>query len=237
MTGWARKRFWAETSVVEVSGGFEVRLDDRPIRTPAKAELVLPTRALADRVAAEWEAQDAELNPNQMPATRMANSAIDKVVPQRAAIEEHLAGYGETDLLCYRADGPAALVTRQADLWDPLLAWAEEQFAARLLVTSGIIPQAQDPAVIAALAAPMAEYNVFELAGFHDLVTLPGSLILGLAAASNERPAHELWDISRLDELWQIEQWGDDEEAENNNKLKVQAFLDAHRFFSAASEQ
>lgn len=234
MSGWARKRVWKETTVSKTPDGFEVMLDGRPIRTPSKSALVLPTQAMAEMIAAEWEAQEDIIDPTTMPATRMANSTIDKVVPQRAEVEAHLAGYGETDLLCYRATGPDGLVARQAELWDPLLNWVAEVHGARLSVTQGVIPTPQSAESLKALAEPMARFSTFELTGFHDLVTLSGSLVLGYAAAASKEKPESLWEASRVDELWQIEQWGRDEEAERANDLKKQAFLDAIAFFSAA---
>lgn len=234
MSGWAAKRFWREVQVAPVEGGFEIRLDDRPVRTPAKAPLSLPTAALAKAVAAEWAAQEDEVRPATMPVTRMANSAIDKVRPQRAAIVEMLAGYGETDLLCYRAEAPDALVARQQAAWDPLLDWLAETYGARLRVTGGILPVAQDSAAIAQLSGEIDRFGPFELAAFHDLVTLPGSLVLGFAAAAGHAAPEALWETARLDEAWQTEQWGEDDEAEEANRLKRDAFLQAHRFFERA---
>lgn len=237
MSGWARKRVWTETSVAEADGGFEVRLDGRPIRTPSKSPLLLPTETLAKRVAAEWDAQEDTIDPGVMPATRMANSAIDKVIPQRTEVEAHLAGYGETDLLCYRADGPEGLVARQSEQWDPLLDWAAETHGGRLAVTQGILPKQQNPASLQALARPMTRFNPFELTGFHDLVTLSGSLVVGYAAASSRYTPEALWEVSRVDEIWQFEHWGSDEEAEAANAKKMNAFLDAYRFFFASAER
>ncbi len=236
MSEWARKRVWKETDVTEGQGGFEVTLDGRPIRTPSKSALLLPTRSLAERIAAEWDAQEESIDPTTMPATRMANSTIDKVVPQRDAIEAHLAGYGETDLLCYRADGPEGLLARQAEVWDPILDWAADVHGARLAVTQGVIPVPQTPETILSLAKPMSGFTAFELTGFHDLVTLSGSLVLGHAAASAYDTPESLWEASRVDEVWQIEQWGHDEEAERANVLKKQAFLDAQAFLTASRE-
>ncbi len=230
MTGWAAKRFWKDVRVDSVEGGFEVRLDGRPVRTPGKSPLILPTRALGQRLAAEWEAQEDKIDPETMPATRMANSAIEKVMPQLAAVAGHLLSYGGTDLLCYRADGPDGLVARQAELWDPWLDWADAALGARLRVTAGIIPVEQPQDALAALSAELALFDAFELAAVHDLVSLPGSLILGLAAARQAAEPELLWQAARLDELWQIDQWGEDDLAEAANAQKMQAFEDAALF-------
>ena len=236
MSGWARKRFWTETEVAEDGDGFGLRLDGRAVRTPAKAALVLPTRALAEALAEEWAAQEDDVRPETMPLTRMANSAIDKVAGEQAEVVRHLAAYGETDLLCYRAEAPAELVDRQAEAWDPWLDWLEMRFGVRPATVAGVIPKAQDPEVLGRLEAEVAKLSVFELSAFHDLVALPGSLILALAAASGDADPGALWEAARVDELWQIEQWGEDEEAARVNDLKRQAFLDAHRFFFSARE-
>ena len=237
MTGWAAKRFWSEVEVAEVEGGFEIRLDGRPVRTPLKSPLVLPTRALGALLAAEWEAQEDLIDPEAMPATRMANSAIEKVAPQLDAVAGHLLSYGETDLLCYRADGPAGLVARQAEAWDPWLDWADRTLGARLVVTEGILPVDQPAAALAALRDELSRFDAFELAAVHDLVGLPGSLVLGLAASRGAAPPEALWQAGRLDELWQIEQWGEDALGEAANARKAQAFAEAARFLDRVRDK
>ncbi|MDU8946310.1 ATP12 family chaperone protein [Ovoidimarina sediminis] len=237
MSEWAAKRFWTDTQVAEVEGGFEVRLDGRPVRTPFKSPLHLPTRAVAELLAGEWEAQSGTIDPNSMPATRMANSAIEKVAPQCAAVIAHLASYGETDLLCYRAESPEGLVALQAEAWDPWLDWARDTYGAELTTTRGVLPVTQPREAIDALTAPMAAMGPFELAAFHDLVSLPGSLILGLAAAAEAAAPEPLWQAARLDEVWQIEQWGHDDEAEAVNAHKLQAFMDAAVFLRAVRSE
>ncbi len=232
MSEWTMKRFWKAANVTELDDGASVALDDKPLRTPAKAPLILPTRAMARAVAEEWEAQDENVDPASMPMTRTANSAIDKVVPQRAEIVEMLAEYGRTDLLSYRAEAPDVLVARQDALWDPLLDWASDTYGARLVTTAGVMPVAQDPDAIARLAAPMKAMSPFELASFHDLVALTGSLVLGLAASDGAYAPDAVWALSRLDEEWQAEQWGRDEEADAVAARKHADFRDAHRFLT-----
>lgn len=234
MTEWKARRFWKTVDVTEYGGGFVVHLDGRPVRTPAKSALVLPTRAVADAIAAEWDAQAEVIDPRTMPATRAANAAIDKVRPQRDEVIEMLVAYGDADLLCYRADSPAALVQRQAGAWDPLLDWAAETYGARLSPRTGVMHEPQDPVALDRLAAPVRDQSVFELAAFHDLVSLSGSLVIGLAATRDRLPAADLWQVSRLDETWQAEQWGADEEAEAAAEIKRQSFLMAKRFFDAS---
>ncbi len=230
----AIKRFWKVTSVSDCDDGFEVRLDDRSVKTPAKRSLTLPTREMANRLAAEWDAQQEAVVPTNMPWTRSANAAIDKVATQRQEVAEHLAGYAETDLLCYRADGPEGLVARQAANWDPMLDWAAGTFGARLSVTSGVMPIGQSTADIERLAAKMRGMSVFQMTGFHDLVTLTGSFILGLAATESVESPGRLWAASRVDEMWQFEHWGEDEEAVEHANTKKNAFFHAVDFFHAA---
>lgn len=220
------KRFWQQETVHEVPGGWEVRLDGKPIRTPAKAALTLPTKALAEALAAEWAAQERHVDPETMPLTRMANSAIDKVAPNRQAVVEMLADYGANDLLCYRAEHPQALHAREAEAWDPWLDWAREALGADLATTRGIVPIDQDAAALAALRRPVEALDPFALAAFHDLVSISGSLVLALAALAGALDTDELWRISRIDEDWQEAQWGQDTEAAEGAEKK-RAALDA----------
>ncbi len=231
MTEWAFRVFWTAATVAPAEGGYAVLLDGRPVRTPGKASLTLPSRALAEAVAEEWAAQRETVAPTTMPVTRLANSAIDKVTAQFDEVAQLLAAYGGSDLLCYRADHPAELVARQAAGWDPLLDWAADRFDAPLTTTAGIMHVDQPPDSLARLAAEVAALTPFELAAFHDLVAIPGSLVLGLAAVHEVAPPEELWALSRIDEEWQAEQWGSDEEAEDAAARKRADFLQAHRTF------
>lgn len=227
MSEWKAKRFWKSTSVIPQGAGFTVTLDDRPLRTPAKAPLVVPTRALAEAIAAEWQAQEGEIEPATMPFTRLANSAIDKVAPQHDEVAALLAAYGETDLICHRAAAPPELVRRQAEAWDPMLDWAAQTLGARLVPVAGVIAARQDPEALERLAARTQALGAFELAAFHELVTLTGSLVLGFAALAVVHDSETIWKISRIDEDWQAEHWGQDEEAARQTSLKKQAFFDA----------
>lgn len=232
MSGWKAKRFWKEATVHEDAAGFGVKLDGRAVKTPAKTALNVPSRAMAEAIAAEWDAQEGKVDPFTMPVTRSANAAIDKVRTQAAEVAELIAAYGETDLLCYRAETPEALVARQAAAWNPWLDWAETRFGARLDATRGVIPVAQPEPALQALAARVALCDEWELAALHDLVSITGSLVLGLAVAEGALSAAEAWEISRIDEHWQIEQWGEDEEASEQAALKKQALLHAERFWA-----
>jgi chaperone required for assembly of F1-ATPase len=230
MSEWKAKRFWTETRVADVPGGHTVQLDGRPVKTPAKAALVMPTRAMAEAAAAEWEAQQETIDPISMPVTRSVNAAIDKVAHQFAEVADMLAAYGDSDLTCYRADGPEGLVARQTAGWDPLLDWAADTFDARLIPVQGVVHQAQNPQALGRLRAPIDAMSPFELTAMHDLISLSGSLVIGLAASAGLQPPAALWRLSRIDEDWQVEQWGEDEEATKEAEIKRVAFHAASRF-------
>lgn len=231
MSEWAAKRFWTTTATVKVDGGYSITLDDRPVKTPAKASLILPTASMAAAVSKEWDAQEGQVDPGTMPVTRGANAAIDKVATQKAEVVQLLAAYGETDLLCYRAADPAALMAQQAAAWDPLLDWAACTYGVRLQTGKGVMHVPQDADGLVGLKAQLDQMTAFELAGAHDLISLSGSLIIALAVTQGHITPQEGWTISRLDEDWQISQWGEDEEAQMQEKIKKAAFCDAARFF------
>jgi chaperone required for assembly of F1-ATPase len=231
MSGWTAKRFWTETRVEEVDGGFTIRLDGRPVKTPAKILLIVPTRAMADQIASEWDAQQGKIDPRTMPWTRSANAALDKVATQFAEVAGLLAAYGDTDLLCYRADGPEELARRQTEGWDPLLAWSAATLKAPLNATVGVMHREQPAESLARLTARIGQMTAFQLTGFHDLVAISGSLVLALAVADQRLPAEEAWRLSRLDEHWQAEVWGRDEEAEMLEAARHEGFLHAERFY------
>lgn len=235
MSEWTAKRFWKETGITEGDTGFGVALDGRPVKTPAKAALILPTRGFAEAVAREWDAIEDQIDPREMPFTRTANAAIDKVTVQKAEVADMIADYGGTDLLCYRAEGPETLRARQDAAWDPLLDWAERIFGARLLVTSGVMHKAQPEAAQKPLRAAVHGCTAFQLAALHDLVALSGSLIIGLATARGQSAPEALWELSRIDETWQEEQWGEDEEAQNQTAFKRASFLHAEHVWRLAS--
>jgi chaperone required for assembly of F1-ATPase len=235
MSEWKAKRFWKEAEVVAETQGYAVALDGRKVKTPAKRALILPTRVMAEAVAEEWQAQDGVIDPGTMPVTKTANAAIDKVAEQHGEVADMLAAYGDSDLLCYRADAPEALAERQAEVWDPLLYWAREELGVELHPRVGVIHAPQDPRALDVLSRRTHALDHFELAAFHDLVSLSGSLVLGFAATLDVRPVDELWEISRLDEIWQTEQWGRDDEAEAMAEIKRQSFHHAKRMFDLSS--
>lgn len=235
MSEWKQKRFWNDATITQENGGWSVKLDGRTVKTPAKAGLILPTKTMAQAVAAEWHAQKDEINPLSMPFTRSANAAIDKVRIQRAEVADMLAAYGDADLVCYRADSPDTLVARQAAEWNPFLDWAADRFGARLLPRTGILHESQDAYALALLSDEVHMLSDFSLAAFHDLVGLTGSLILGFAAAKDAFPLPRIWAASRLDELWQEEQWGVDQGAQEAAGIKESAFFHAKAFYDASA--
>ena len=206
-----RKRFYEHAHVGDSGeGGVSVLLDGKPVRTPARRALALPTRALAEAVGAEWSAQTDVIDPARMPLTRLANAVIDAVVDRPAPVAEEIANYLGSDLLFYRADTPAGLVERQARAWDPVLAWARDQFGARFVLTQGIVyvPQPHE-AVTAARAAIPAE--PWQLGALSSITTLTGSALLALALAQDALAAETAWAAAHVDEDWQMSQWGRDE--------------------------
>ncbi|PZQ96596.1 MAG: ATPase [Cereibacter sphaeroides] len=231
MSGWTAKRFWAAAHIDPLGEGFGIRLDNRVVKTPAKSPLVVPTLAMAQAIAQEWDAQIGKVDPETMPVTRAANAAIDKVATQFDEVVELLAAYGDTDLLCYRATGPEELVARQAELWDPLLAWSADSLGAPLIATAGVMHIDQPPESLARLTATVAAMDNFRLTGFHDLVAISGSLVLALAVVGGRLDAAGAWALSRLDETWQAELWGRDEDAEAAEALRLASFVQAERFY------
>jgi chaperone required for assembly of F1-ATPase len=207
--------------------GHAVDLDSRPLRTPAGAPLIVPTAALARAIAEEWDALEGTIEPDLLPLTRLANSAIYRVTPAREPVIETIAAYGGSDLLCYRAEAPAQLRALQTDAWDPWLDWSAREFGAPLIAVFGLMPHPQPETSLAALRAAIAVHDGFGLAALHEMVALSGSLVLGLAVSRGVLDAGRAWDLSRLDETWQAEQWGRDDEAESAAARKRRDFLQA----------
>jgi chaperone required for assembly of F1-ATPase len=207
------KRFYRAVTVDGVAPTFRVLLDGKPMRTPAKRELALPARALAEAVAAEWEAQGERVDPAAMPLTRLVNSALDGVAGREDEVRAEIAKYAGSDLLCYRAESPAELVRRQAVAWDPILAWARAELDVHLATGQGIVPVPQPQAAIAAIEGVLADLDALALAAHHLMTTLTGSAVLALAHACGRLTAEEVWAAAHVDEDWQISQWGEDAEA------------------------
>ena len=224
------KRFWKTAAVVEAEGGFAVELDGRRLRTPAREELVVPARALADAIAAEWNECGEQVDPRAMPLTGLANAAIDRVAPDKGAFATNLARYADTDLICYRAEGPATLIARQAESWDALLGWARRRYDVDFATCSGVMHVAQPEETVRKLGHAVASLDDFQLAGLSPLVTIGGSLIAALAVLEKMMPATEAWEAVSLDDRWQMEQWGADAEAQAALDARQRDFLAGARF-------
>lgn len=191
-----RRRFWTQAGVRPLDAGYGVELDDRLLQTPARRALVLPTRALAQAIAAEWNAVEAEIRPEALPLTRAANSAADRVAPHPEPVVDAIAAYGGSDLLCYRAEEPLALVQRQAAAWNPWLDWSGRVLGAPLLAVVGIMHHPQPAESLARLRAHVADSDAFGLTALHDLVSLSGSLVLGLAVSVGRCPRRRLGGVA-----------------------------------------
>lgn len=226
------KRFYKTVEVRAGDSGHAVLLDGRAIKTPARAALAVPSAALAAAIAAEWDAQGEEIDPRAMPATGLANAAIDRVLPDPAQFAAMLGAYAETDLLCYRAEGPEDLAARQAATWDPLLAWARARYDVAFEVTAGILHRAQPPETVARLRQALASQPPFALSAFSPLVTIGGSLVAALAVAERAVEPDAAFDATHLDEIWQAEQWGEDWAATDAREARRRDFTAAARFLA-----
>ncbi len=206
------RRFYKEVAVETREAGWAIVLDGKPIATPAKAPLAAPSAALAQRIAAEWRNQSEKIAASSMPLTQLLYTALDRVPARRRDLVGEIAAYGASDLLCYRATHPAALVERQSKSWDGLLDWLAERHGARLAVMSEIGIVAQDPAALARIAAAVAAFDDCRLAGLHLATGALGSVVLALALAERRIDAGTAWAASLVDELFQAEKWGGDAE-------------------------
>ncbi len=224
------KRFWKIVLIEPSSGGYAIRLDSRPVKTPMRAELVLPNMAIAEAVRAEWDAVGDDIDPMMMPITGLANAAIDRIAADREGFIGAIAAYGETDLFCYRAEEPDILVQRQAEIWDRHLHWAQARFDVHFVVVTGIMHQPQPPATLARLKSAVAELDNWQLAAASKMVPITGSLIAFLTLMSGEVTAEELWPDLVLDELWQEEKWGADDFALKNRRDRQADYIAAARF-------
>ena len=225
----ALKRIWSEVGIDGDPGNYRVLLDGRPVMTPARRPLAVPLRRIAERVAEEWDAQVEEVDPRTMPFMRSTATCIDRVAPERDAVAAILAEYGGTDLICYRAERPAALVARQVAAWDPVLAWLHEAHGARLVASQGVMPVDQSAEALDRLHRRVSAAGPWELTALADLVTISGSLAIGLAVLDQAIEAAEGWRAARVDEQWNADEWGEDEDARATAKLREEDFLHAAR--------
>jgi len=206
------KRFYKETAVDAADGGFRVLLDGRPMRTPSKAVLVLPTKPLAEAIATEWREvpEKAEINVTHLPLTRLAATGLDRVTTQRDRVIDDTAKYGASDMVCYRATDPASLVQRQHQAWQPLLDWLAERYGAQLSVASGTTFVPQPDAALATLRKVVAAHGDLALSALYNLTHIAGSLAIALAVSEGRLSAADAFAAAQLDELYQIERWGED---------------------------
>lgn len=224
------KRFWTN---VTIDADRVVRLDDRPVRTPGRTPLALPTTALAEAVVGEWRDVAETVDPRAMPLTGLANAAIDRIAADPAPFADSLARYAETDLLCYRADSPPELVARQAAIWDPLLDWARDRYDVHFTLVTGIMHRPQSGATVERLAAAVKALDPFRLAALSPVVTITGSLVLALALLEGAAAADAVWTAAHVDEDFQAEEWGEDYLAIDAREAKRREFDAAVRFLAA----
>src|SRR5580693_1108738 len=218
-----RRRFYERATAVPISGGYAVRLDDKPVRTPARRVLAAPTLALAEAIAAEWQAQKDVIDPAKMPLTRLANAIIDGVADAPLPVAEEIGKYLASDLLFYRAASPPGLVERQAHLWDPILAWARQALGADFKLGEGVVHVAQPGAALAAARAAIP-LEPWRLGAVHAITTLTGSALIALATACGALSADAAWQAAHVDEDWNMAQWGRDEMAMARRQFRLAEF-------------
>lgn len=227
-----RKRFHAKASAIEAEGGFAIALDGRPIRTPSGRQVVAPVREIAEAIAAEWDAQSEYLDPLTMPLTRFANSVLDAVVGRVEMVTEDIAKYFQSDLLCYRAGHPETLVAREAAQWDPVLFWAADALGAHFILAEGIVHVRQPDAAVAAARAALPD-DPWSIAALHVVTTLTGSALLALALFRGVLDSREVWAAAHVDEDWNAEKWGVDEEVAARRAARLIDFNAAARILAA----
>ncbi len=218
------KRFYTHVTTQERDAEFVILLDDRPVRTPGKHLLALPTAALAGLVAAEWDAQVEKIDPKTMPLTRLLNTALELVRGKETAVAEDIVKFSSSDLLCYRADTSVGLLERQEAAWDPILEWAATALGAKFEVSSGIMPVQQSEKSLSAITVRLEGYDALALSAMHQLTTLSGSALLALAVALEHLSVEQAWAAAHVDEDWQIEHWGEDGEAKARRVARRQDF-------------
>lgn len=231
------KRFWKTVSVERTESGWEIRLDGRPVRTPGRVPLAVPTQAMADAIAEEWRAVADDIDPRTMPLTGLANAAIDRIAPDPRTFADGLARFGESDLLCYRSDHPVLLRERQDRVWDAPLSWARARYDVHFEIVTGIMHRDQPQATLARLTDAITARDAFELAALSQVVTITGSLVLALALAERALDADAVWAAANLDEDWQIEQWGEDMFATQASAVRQADYDAAVRFLGLTASK
>ena len=237
--GWpvkGAKKFYRRASAAPVEGGHGVFLDERPLRSPAKAPFVVPSAELARLVAGEWDAQDERIDAGSMPLFGLAVTVVDRVMPQRAAIDDELRAYGGSDLLCYREGESAELAKRQDTLWNPWLDWARGELGSELVVCTGLMPVRQSDAAIEAIGRAIAGLDDWRAGMLHRATALSGSVVLGLAMVRGRLDAEGVFKAAFVDELWQAQKWGSDDEARQRRDGIRAELGDAERFLALLAD-
>ncbi len=219
------KRFYKVVTVERQEDGFCLHLDGRPVKTPLKKTLLMPTSALAEAVAEEWERQEEHIDPGSMLLTKLSNTALDRVGEDRDRIVDEIVDYANADLLCYRAQGPQELVIRQCKLWDPVLDWTAAELGASFLITEGVVHKNQSDECLDAFRRFAVGLSDHAIAGYHNAMTMTGSAVLAAAAMKGRLDGEEAWSLAHVDEDWQIEHWGADEEEAARRAGRREEFL------------
>ena len=231
------KRRYADTGVAGREGDFRIELDGRPVMTPARHPLRVPSKPLGDAIAGEWACQGDRIDPLTMPMMRLASTAIDRVAPEPARVIAGLLAWGMSDLVCFRADHPVELVSRQVACWQPLVDWIAAEHGAALAVTTGIMPLEQPPESINAFRSVVEDLDSFHLVAIHSIASATGSLVIALALLAGRLGAGEAFRAGSLDDLWSLEVWGDDAEARRRLDVRQTDICKAERFLRLLRQQ
>lgn len=227
------KRFYKDAglrSEPDDVGATSVLLDSRPVKTPGRNLLTLPSQRLAEAIADEWRQQDTYIEPATMPLTRLANTTIDGILVTPDAVRDEIVAFAGQDLIYYRADHPVELSQRQDEVWAPFVSWAQEHFDAKITLTAGIMPVTQSDGLLAGARAHVASIDPWLLGPLHIITTLTGSAVMALAHVSGHADAESIWTAAHIDEDWQIAQWGEDAEAAQRRATRHAEMLSASRF-------
>ena len=231
-----RKRFYASAGIAETDGGYAVTLDGKPIKTPSGRQVIVPVRSIAEAIAAEWNAQSEIIDPLTMPLTRFANSVVEAVVGRVDLVAADIAKYLQSDLLFYRAGHPEALVAREAEQWDPVLFWAADALGAHFILAQGVVHTRQPDTAVAAARAALPG-DPWSVAALHVVTTVTGSALLALALWRGVRDPDQVWTAAHVDEDWNAEQWGHDEEAARARTARLVDFRAAAQILKAVARE
>ena len=231
------RRFYEKAEAAPAEGGHTVLLDGKSVKTPSRRQLVVPNEALARAMAEEWDAQREEIDPRTMWLTKLANTALDLVEPRQEAVTEEVVKYGGSDLTCYRAEYPEGLVALQAAHWDPVLNWAREELGVQLVTTTGLIQVAQDEASLERLRRSVSELDAFRMAALHNATTLTGSALIALAMVHGRMDAEAAHQAAHVEETWQAELCGEDEEERIRLETRRSEIVDTARFLALLGDE